>query len=202
MKKTIIYTDVGSCDPDDLLALMLLKHVETEILGIITTHHYPDKRAKLAKLLLNDIGLNNVPVYIGSGVKANEEYNEMQRETFDENNELWPSSFGYPHGVKSHEDKLWFPNFMKAYEDVYTLEELDSLDIETESGHNFMMNLLTSCKDKITVICMSPPHDLALLPHELYKKMDIWIMGGGFENYSCIANMCDKVDNSKIGYNS
>jgi len=201
MANLVIYTDVGSCDPDDLLALMMLKHVNANILGIIATHHYPRKKAQLIKLLLNEIGLESVPVYVGSGLEYNETYDETRRTIFDNDNELWPSSFGYPIGVMKPDETPWFSNFMKAYESAYDSKEFESLHIEKESGYDMMVKLLSNSKDKVTVVCMAPPHDLAQLPVELYNNMNIWIMGGGFENYSCILNMCDSIDNPKLGYN-
>lgn len=185
MQDIVIITDIGSVDPDDVLSLLLSlslaqQNKDINIIGIIATHHYPTKRAQLVKLILTELK-SDIKVYIGHGVEYGE-FNQINRNQFIEDNKLFPTFFGYPKGVYLTE-KEWFPQFMKGYYDNYDSNIIDSLQIEKESGHIFLTNLLKnySSENKLKVICLGPMHDLAKIPVELYYNMVIYAMGGGFE---------------------
>lgn len=197
-KEYVIITDIGSCDIDDMLALILATQLKLDLKGVIGTHNYPMKKAKMCKLVLKEMNMEDVPVYCGRGVEFSEEYNEQSKDAFKHSNSLWPKTFGKPKGtfkqpvdddLSLHEEKgkekEWFPNFMKGYTDTYTKEEFDALKIEDESAHYFLTDLLKDFDedDKLQVICLGPPHDLELIPTELYNRMDIHMMGGGLVEF-------------------
>ena len=214
MKDIILITDPGSVDPDDVLTLTMLAQLETMGLtktrGIITTHHYPEMRALLAKLIMSEFGHPEIPIYVGQGIPYNEknEFDPKLREHFDEDNSGWPNIFGYPKNVKQEGEKPWFPDFMKSYFEEYNLENMQkNLKIEKEKGYIFLNNLLKnySPENKLTVVSIAPIHDLILVDTELYPNMDLFTMGGGFEeenkegkNY---LNYEGQINMIKDGYN-
>src|SRR5205807_3826094 len=122
-------------------------------------------------------------VYIGNGVPWSETYNEDHRKKFMEENELFPPFFGYPNCVRKDQEKLWFPDFMRAYYEFYNTKFIDSLKIEKESGTEFLIKELENHtpQHKLLVVCVAPMHDLINIPTELYKNMNLFVMGGGFE---------------------
>lgn len=199
----VVITDPGSVDPDDIFALILLTTFPKEsnnIIGVVATHFYSDRRAKLAKLILSEIGRPDIKVYVGNGIKYSTEWSQEDHNKFLKENELFPKLFGYPINVKSTE-KEWFPNFMKGYYDIYGSEYLDNLNIEDKKGHDFLIEELRkhSQLNKLTVISLSPMHDLAMVPVELYSNMEIYAMGGGFDQE--ITPSTEKLNVPKAGYN-
>lgn len=211
----ILITDPGSVDPDDILTLPLLislLHIYN-IIGVITTHHYPEKRALLTKLILSEFGYQDIPVYIGEGIPFKKKLDVMDREKWLYENKLFPKIFGYPSGVYNDnitsDEKYWFPNFMKAYEESYDIDYLKLLNnkIEKERGWEQLVKLLSSGKyspdNKLLVVEIGPVHDLVKVPTYLYKNMEIFIMGGGFEENidDIINNKTDILKIPKIGYN-
>ena len=103
MRDIVIITDIGAVDPDDTFAIIMLpvlaKMSNFNIKGIITTHIYPTRKAKLLKLLLTEIGLGHIPVYVGAGVEYSATPNEKDRSDWLGSNELFPELFGYPKSV-------------------------------------------------------------------------------------------------------
>ena len=198
MSDIVIITDIGAVDPDDTFAIIMLPELihrhGINVKGIITTHIYPARKAKMLKLILTEIGLGYIPVYVGCGVEYGTEYCENDRENWLKSNELFPSLFGYPKTVCTTE-KEWFPNFMKGYHDNYSSDYIESMPIEKISGYEFLTKTLQNYdeKNKLTVIELAPMHDLANLPIELYQRMDLFAMGGWL---STIGN-----DINKLGYN-
>lgn len=170
MVNCIVITDIGSVDPDDALALLLMKQLQHDVnfVGVITTHHYASDRAKLASIMMTEIGMN-VPVF--AHVQDDKE--------FKKNNILWPSLFGYPKLAMVYGDKEWFPLFLEAYRKHY---DFDVIDVD-ESGLKFLNNELkkASKQEPLLVICLSPMHIIAEVDVELYPNMNLWAMGGGFE---------------------
>ena len=187
----VLITDVGSVDPDDVFTLLLLSSYKTiNIKGVIASHFYSDVRAKIIKLILTEIGRENIPVYVGKGIKYSEEYNEKSKNEFFNENELFPELFGFPKSTHKISDltsneikKDRFPNFLKAYYEYYGEEYINGLKIEKETSKDFLINLLKdySIENKLKVICVAPMHDLVDIPTKLYKNMDLYVMGGGFE---------------------
>ena len=67
MQKIIIDTDIGD-DIDDAMAIALaLKSKELEILGVTTVLRDVDKRARMARNMLDVAGRKDIPVYKGIG---------------------------------------------------------------------------------------------------------------------------------------
>jgi inosine-uridine nucleoside N-ribohydrolase len=62
----LIYSDDGR-DVDDIEAITYLAgSPNIEIAGIVTTHMIPDRRAMIARAVLNGLGKNDVPIGVGS----------------------------------------------------------------------------------------------------------------------------------------
>jgi inosine-uridine nucleoside N-ribohydrolase len=62
----LVYTDDGR-DVDDIEALAYLAGAEeTEIVGVVTTHMIPDRRAFIARAVLNGLGSPDTPIGVGS----------------------------------------------------------------------------------------------------------------------------------------
>ena len=186
--KMVIITDLGSVDPDDAICLiMALFCSNVDIVGIIVTHHYANKRALLAKLLLDAFGKPDIPVFIGSGIKYSEEYNEDDRNAFLNDNPLFPSFFGYPKSVRREDlkESVWFPAFMQAYYEHYGKEHIESFasKIEIIPGVQFLVDTLKkySSGNPLTVLNIAPMHDFMHIPDELYSNMKVFAMGGGIE---------------------
>ena len=65
-KPVLIYTDDGR-DVDDIEAIAYLAGCPNiEIVGLVTTHMIPDRRALIARAVLNNLGKFNVPIGVGS----------------------------------------------------------------------------------------------------------------------------------------
>jgi hypothetical protein len=174
----IVITDPGSVDPDDIFTLLLLPTIKNlNILGVIATHHYKTKRAQLVKLLLP-----NIKVHTGTGIEYSDNFSEQDRASFLSSNEMFPKIFGYPKSVLRTE-KLWFPDFMRAYYEYFGKETLHTQEIEKTPGPEFLANELMkhSPTNKLKVICIAPMHDLAQIDANLFANMDLFVMGGGFD---------------------
>jgi len=62
----LVYTDIGR-DVDDALAICYMAgNPLIEIVGVVTTHMIPDRRAMIARVLLDSLRLESVPVGVGS----------------------------------------------------------------------------------------------------------------------------------------
>ncbi len=62
----LVYTDIGR-DVDDVLAICYMAgNPLIEIVGVVTTHMIPDRRAMIARALLDSLRLESVPVGVGS----------------------------------------------------------------------------------------------------------------------------------------
>lgn len=69
----LICTDVGR-DIDDAEAITYLAgSPNIEIVGLVTTHMIPDKRARIARAMLNELGNKSVPIGSGSVFPLGEE---------------------------------------------------------------------------------------------------------------------------------
>jgi inosine-uridine nucleoside N-ribohydrolase len=188
MKDIVLITDVGSVDPDDILNLFylvsaLVSNINFNLRGIITSHHYADKRAQIIKYTMMNLGFSDIPICMGVGINYGMKLDPDVRKEFLTQNKLFPKSWGYPQGVfdSSIGEKEWFPAFGKAFEEEISGSEYDPNQFCT--GYDFLTKLLPnySAKNKLLVIQIGPLHDLAKIPVEMYGGMDIWAMGGGFE---------------------
>ena len=201
----VIITDVGAVDPDDVFSLILLPTLENiNVKGVIASHFYIRQKAHLAKLILTELGKKNIPVYPGVAIDMKSNFDEKDRENFISNNELFPTLFGYPKHICKTE-RPWFPNFLKGYEDNYGSLTKDDYKVEKITGVEFLTNLLKnySPHNKLVVACLSPMHDLALIPTELYPNMDLYAMGGGFEEdvVNFMKSGRTELNVEKAGYN-
>lgn len=207
-KDIVLITDIGAVDPDDIFALQLiltfLPDSEFNLVAVITTHHYPEKKAQIAKLLLTEFGIPEIPVYIGCGTPYSDEFNEEHRKAFFADNQLFPRIFGYPKSVRKDDEPLWFENFAKAYVDSYGQDNLDKLET-FPNGHEFLVNELSkhSKENPLGVISIAPLHDLQKIPAELYGNMELYCMGGGFEEMTSefMEGKVPKINVTRAGYN-
>lgn len=188
---TILITDVGSVDIDDVFTVLLYasfcKNDPSHQHKIICTHHFATKRTDIVQLILKELGVENIKVYTS-------DYNQTQ-EQFYQQNPLFPTKIfgdpfynGYPGG------KPWFPNFGTAYDQL--LNDQPYVPHEKENAYDMLVRELAahSPLNKIKVICVAPPFDLQDIPSELYKNMELWMMGGGFHNE-------DSFETYQAGYN-
>lgn len=111
----IIDTDIG-CDIDDVFALLVALNSNKLPLAITTTHIDPMQKAKIAKLLLEEHGFKNIPVYAGVGVTRKD-----STASFLKLNPLYPPAYGVPNPQIGQ--KKWFEKQASAYHLMY--------------GHNF-----------------------------------------------------------------
>lgn len=199
MNDIVIITDLGSVDPDDIFSLLLSSKLDNiNIKGIIATHHFPEKRAKLVKLMFNELNKKDIKVYKGNGIPWTIKYDESSYQKFHSENSKFPDFFGYPIGATLEGQRVWFPNFMRAYNEEYGTKCINNIKIEDMTGHEFLLKILGnySPDNKLIVICLAPMHDLVDIPINLYKNMNIWAMGGGFEELND-----DSINVVKAGYN-
>lgn len=200
-KDIVIITDIGTIEQGGLLAMITMlsllddNKVKINIKGIITTHLYSNQRAKLVKLLLSEFNSSDIKVYAG---------NETRKKIFEEN-KLLPTEFGLPHDVKKEGEKEEFSNFMKGFYEHFDEKYIDDMKVQTKSGVDFLTEELSErTKDnKLCVICLAPMHDIALIPSDLYPNMDLYTIGGDFEDDidKFVKLKKTKLNISKLGYN-
>jgi hypothetical protein len=202
-RDTVILASIGAVDIDPILAILYATACPViKITGIVGTHFYTKERAKVIKLILSELGHNDIKVYAGSGIQYRETFDEDTRTDFLNKNELFPTSlFGMPIGTMKHDECQWFPKFIKAYKDEY---DVDSIDIEQTAGQIFLANELRkySSENRLLIICVGTMHDLVDIPDELIPNMELWTMGGGFETETKEdIGKCTKLNISRAGYN-
>ncbi len=86
MKDIIIDTDIGG-DIDDLLSIaMAIRSPEIQLLGITTVGLYSERRAKIARGLLELNGMSHIPIAAGASVPLSEhwEFKEYPNQYGDE----------------------------------------------------------------------------------------------------------------------
>lgn len=177
---SILITDPGSVDIDDILSILLYtffcKKNKAFSHKIVCTHHYAEKRTDIVRLILKHLDID-IEVYTSKYNKNLEEFREL--------NPLFPSKiFGEPvYEVAS--EKPWFPAFGKAYAELQYQDAKPMLISELQKH---------SPENKLKVICVAPPFDLQDIPTDLYKNMDLWMMGGGFHEK-------DSFITTQAGYN-
>lgn len=204
-RSMVLITDIGSVDPDDTFALIMAATSPTiNLRGVIASHHYPEKKAKIAKLILTEIGKEHIKVYQGQGIKQKsnpKEYTDDDRKIFQEQNSHFPKFFGNP------TENTWFPDFARAYYEAYGSDVMDGMRIEPEQGKDFLNQILReySPKNRLIVLCIAPPHDLLTIDLALYQNMELYVMGGGFEDLRTIYSMSyrkmDQYEIKNVGYN-
>lgn len=208
----VLITDIGSVDIDDAFSVTLLvelikKHPEFKLKGIIATHFFAERRAKIAKLLVTELGRQDIPVYAGFGMiySPTGYQKELEQRFLSQNSKFPVPIFGLPHGACPNDQKKWFPEFMKGFYDYFNESYINSMKIEPKCGGQFLIEELMqhSPSNKLLVICISPMHDLALVPSKCYENMELWSMGGGFEEDvpKFLSEKRNKLVIPKPGYN-
>lgn len=167
----VVYTDAGSVDIDDFIALMLmrkhaLEHTKTHRYIVVATGHYALQRARMiyAFLGLNDDA--NIQVVVG--------YEPQSSAAFQELYPAFPELFGrvlFDGDVLEPGQKQWYPNFGKAFE---------SLVQETPhryAGHEVVEQLFAEQKN-VVVCILCPPTDFASVADKLHSSCKVFCMGG------------------------
>jgi hypothetical protein len=179
----VIIADVGG-DIDDVLTLVLatkIKHLN--IVGVIASSFFTDIRAKIAKLLLKQLGRADIKVYRGFDDISN----------FSKYDPLYPPSFDSVNdNNKNNNNNFWFTNFGLAYKDFYGQHIFDRTMYEDEPAVEFLNRILEidySNDNRLTIVCTGPMHDLDLIEPDLLNHIDLYCMGGGFE------------ETNRVGYN-
>jgi inosine-uridine nucleoside N-ribohydrolase len=187
---SILITDPGSVDIDDILSIALYtffcKKNKAFSHKIVCTHHYAEKRTDIVRVILEHLNAD-IPVYTSEYNKNLEEFRNL--------NPLFPSKiFGEPvYDADTVSEKPWFPAFGKAYEELL---EKSGAKREYQDAKPMLISELEkhSPENKLKIICVAPPFDLQDIPTELYKNMDLWMMGGGFHEK-------DSFVTTQAGYN-
>lgn len=161
-RKIIVFTDL---EPDDRRALDVLISAFTQdhILLIGTTVMNAARKKALIRKLLDQLGLENVPVYQGTGGTADE----------------------YPVVNSTKAAK----SYSHEGENILTEEELESLSSMSHSSNELQENVrmaLEAAEDhSIEVAMLAPPTDLVKVltdfPHLQKKIKHIYVMGGWAE---------------------
>lgn len=177
-KECILLTDIGG-DVDDVLTLLVLsvmhKAQNARLLAVMTTHIAPLEKAKIAKMILTESGLADIPVYAGVGCERHE-----AREVFLQQNPLFPAKYGFP--AANAGEKQWHPKQGLAYREIFG-ERFEQSAVEKQTAASALVALAReySPENKLTVIAIGPLHDLdaALnLAPEIAKNIEVVAMGG------------------------
>jgi len=128
--------------------------------------------------------MDHIPVYIGEGIEYKEKYDDELRKDFIKNNSKFPFDiFGFPIGTYKDGEKIWFPDFFKGFYVIYGKEYCDTFKADGKADIYLIETLAKySPENKLRIILISPPHDIAKIPIEFYKNIDLWAMGGGFDD--------------------
>eukprot|EP01116_Phalansterium_solitarium_P006618 TRINITY_DN18947_c0_g1_i1.p1 TRINITY_DN18947_c0_g1~~TRINITY_DN18947_c0_g1_i1.p1 ORF type:complete len:397 (+),score=83.48 TRINITY_DN18947_c0_g1_i1:72-1193(+) len=171
--KLWIDTDIGN-DIDDVLAFLVVMDTlpREHVLGITTTFFRPDRKARIAKLLLREYGWPQVPVYAGVGIYDAEKDVHLMNELY----RLWPPQFPLP----------WLENSISCNEGSAYQKHYSGFDSVTYEGHGL---------DKLREKIQASKGDLVLLSIGFHTNLAaVWdtiqdnsinrivLMGGWFEN--------------------
>jgi len=157
MLPIILDTDIGT-DVDDALALAFAAHsTELDIRGVTTVGPNPERRARIARKLLNKMGLDSISVYAGNAFSMPNEF--MDR-------------------VLAGYEKILF-----GHEGCDFIEtEQDGLPVAKEHAVDFIIKLLKSSDTRITVVAIGPLTNIAdALRREpsITKRIERIILMGG-----------------------
>lgn len=183
----IAITDIGG-DIDDALTEHIAFYLNRPPEAIIATHNKPLEKAQIAKIIAIHSGFPNVPVYVGSGCTPQD-----SRETFVQQNSLWPSFFGYLNPAEN--ERQWNATQAKAYRETFGKEFDDTAQqVLTGSAHRMLIEKSKQCKPEETVdiVALAPLHDiyhaLKTIKEEegseaearMAKTLKLWTMGGDY----------------------
>lgn len=167
-KWIVVFTDPGSVDPDDWLALLMLHtalddNPDWHVI-CITGHFYTRERAIMTKKMFSHERF--YITYTNCDPKTEQEFKQQ--------NSLWPDIFGVPY---TKEGKQWYPNFGKAFD---VLPEPDD-----RIPNIFLDDIFDSINpDEYIYACvLSPIIDVInIIDTKYYKKIKWFAMGGSQAN--------------------
>lgn len=170
----IIDTDIGG-DIDDVLALIVAMNDASKPLAVTTTHIEPVEKAKIAKLMMTEMGHPEIPVYAGIGTTRTD-----QRQAFTLEHPLWPPQFGYPNAMPG--EKEWFPQQSQPYRVIYGVL-FDNMKVEAEPAPQFIARIAKeySPQHKLIIVALGPLHNIAKaleLDPAIRNNIKIFAMGG------------------------
>jgi len=198
-------TDIGG-DIDDALALSILSILARsgkKIMGVSTTHTNPEQKARIAKMILKELGQEAIPVYAGIGLRPHD-----NPEVFFRQNPMWPQAiFGVPNPKEG--EKAIYSLQGKAYESSYH----GFFELEIHSDPSLLtpalINAVKSSNGKLNIIALGPMANIAQTLSEvpeLAKHIRIWVMGGWFENSGVVTrpgyNTAVNPEDSHVVFNS
>ena len=185
-KQCIMLSDLGG-DVDDVLTIAYALGSDNPPLAIIATHHHPFQKAQIAKLIANQLGYPNIPVFAGHGLTTQD-----SREEFAKMNSLWPPFFGYLNPQTS--ERLWNATQAQAYKEVFG-NQFDELRTQiSQNSQEFVKQKVNELKagEKLDIVALSPLHELYFLlknirkekgekaEREFAQKIKLWSMGGNY----------------------
>lgn len=182
-KKIIFDTDIGS-DIDDAIALYLtVNSPELEIVGITTVYRNTQKRARIAKAILNDMGAEHIPVYCGCDHPILQDPEKIE-----------------PDFVKQHYDKngLYIP---PQYDD-----SMESYKPDAGHAVDFIIDTCKRSSGSIDILAIGALTNLAIAirkePLIINDIAGITLMGGYFTNTGTEWNICCDPEAAKIVFES
>ena len=112
MERIIIDTDIGD-DIDDAFAIAFAcNSPELKLEGITTVFRNAVARAKMAKILLESYGKEDIPVYAGVDTPLIQAYMNRDNDRFDEAGNLIPCQYQKDIMEKYSYEKEWAPDFI------------------------------------------------------------------------------------------
>ncbi len=177
-KEFFVFTDIGSTDIDDFIALMLLKQHAKEnsqnFYTIVTCGHYASQRARMTWAFLDIVNCHNIEVVVG--------YEPTTTQQFQNLYPAFPKLFGrvfFPGEEPIQEgEKQWFPPFGKAFAEL-----AERAPFSFHPADKIVRGILATSSD--VVICLlCPPTDFANFAMEFNfpKNTRVYSMGGESAN--------------------
>jgi hypothetical protein len=172
MRLLISLNDVGSADPDDLMAVLVLHQAllaDPKLHVVVVTTHFraPARADLLCRVLAHPrLEVLHAPA--------------MSKAEFREENPLWPSAlFGWPFPSANSTTKPWFPDFGKAFEALEPLAQAQPVG-------DRLRELIGQCTpDEPAIVCLCSPlaaHRLLPRDAESANRMRWVAMGGAQAN--------------------
>jgi len=167
-KWIIVFTDPGSVDPDDWLALLMLytaldDNPDWNVL-CITGHFYTRERAIMTTKMFDHERF--YITYTNCDPKTEQEFKQQ--------NSLWPDIFGIPY---TKDGKQWYPNFGKAFDDLPMSDNHKSTPTIADIFDSLEQN------EYVYICVLSPIIDaINMIDIKYYKKIKWFAMGGSQAN--------------------
>ena len=186
LPKVILDTDIGDDIDDSFALLLLLESKAFDVLGVTTVFRNAEKRAHMAKQLIDSLGYN-VDVYPGEDFPIKSKIEDLiepkikAKEVLDE------------------KGKYLFPQWN---------ESMRNSKIMQENAVNFIISQVNKYPNEVTIITIGPMTNLARAlekdPSIEDKIKEVRIMGGGLNipyaewNVFCDPEAAYKIYHSKI----